>query len=376
MTRVGTMCAALAITAMVGCATPGAPLPPSLDLPKPVSDLRATRMGDQVTLNWTLPTETTDKQRIRRLGATVVCRAVQPVPNPAPNVAPETKNTCAETVATVAPSALKTTPAENKGTVTATFTDKLREQLEQQHPAGAAEYAVRVENTRGRDAGWSNTARVPLAPTSPPPADFQAQPSRAGILLTWTPGSQQAEGINVSIAGYRVERTQPIAATPDEKLFVESTSPNNGRLLDSTFEWGKTYSYRIAAVTAVYVGTERTAQVQGAWSEPHEVAMRDVFPPAQPAGVQAVYTAAGAQQFIDLTWMPSSDPDLAGYNVYRRTAGSEPVKISRELVKSPAYRDNDISAGARYFYSVSAVDLRGNESAKSPEARESVPKQP
>src|SRR5438067_11853732 len=150
---------------LAGCATPGAPLPPSLDLPKPVTDLRATRMGDQVTLTWTLPTETTDKQRIRRLGATVVCRAVQPVASQASgNASPQTTNNCVETVATVAPNALQTTPAENKGTVTATFTDKLPEQLQQQHPAGAAEYAIRVENTRGRDAGLSNTVRVPLVP--------------------------------------------------------------------------------------------------------------------------------------------------------------------------------------------------------------------
>ena len=283
---------------------------------------------------------------------------------------------CVQVVATIPPSALQTIPTQNKGNTTANFADELPQSLEQQHPAGAADYAIGVENTRGRDAGLSNVARVPLAPTSPPPADFKTEPSRAGILLTWTPGTQHAENISVSIAGYRIERTQPGAGVPDEKLFVESTSPNNGRLLDSTFEWGKTYSYRIAAVTAVYSGTERTAEVQGAWSEPREVTMRDIFPPTQPSGVQAVYTAAGAQQFIDLTWMPSSDSDLAGYNVYRRTADSSPVKINREPVKSPAYRDSNIIAGAQYFYSVSAVDLRGNESAKSAEASESVPKQP
>src|SRR5437764_13490555 len=120
MTQVGTMCAALAITAMAGCATPGAPLPPSLDLPKPVTDLRATRMGDQVTLTWTLPSETTDKQRIRRLGATVVCRAVQLVASQASASAlPETTKTCAGTVATITSSALQTTAAQDKGAVVA-----------------------------------------------------------------------------------------------------------------------------------------------------------------------------------------------------------------------------------------------------------------
>jgi fibronectin type 3 domain-containing protein len=68
-----------------------------------------------------------------------------------------------------------------------------------------------------------------------------------------------------------------------------------------------------------------------------------------------------------------SDADLAGYNVYRRAAGEEPVRLSAESVKTPAFRDNGVVAGKKYLYSVSAVDERGNESARSEEAEESVP---
>ena len=45
------------------CATIGPPQPPSLDLPKPPTDLRAVRKGDRVILTWTAPTVTTDRQR-------------------------------------------------------------------------------------------------------------------------------------------------------------------------------------------------------------------------------------------------------------------------------------------------------------------------
>jgi fibronectin type 3 domain-containing protein len=99
----------------------------------------------------------------------------------------------------------------------------------------------------------------------------------------------------------------------------------------------------------------------------------DVFPPAVPTGVQAVYSGLSQQKFIDLTWAPVTDADLAGYNVYRREEGTQPMKISSELVKTPAFRDANIQAGHKYFYSVSAVDLRGNDSAKSAEASEQVP---
>jgi len=42
-------------------------------------------------------------------------------------------------------------------------------------------------------------------------------------------------------------------------------------------------------------------------------------------------------------------------------------------VKSPAFRDMNVTPGHTYFYSVSAIDVRGNESAHSAEASESVP---
>ena len=70
---------ALAVTALLtSCASTGAPLPPSLELPKPPSDLRGARKGDKVTLVWTRPTETTDHQTVRHLGSSRICRSKEP----------------------------------------------------------------------------------------------------------------------------------------------------------------------------------------------------------------------------------------------------------------------------------------------------------
>jgi fibronectin type 3 domain-containing protein len=68
-----------------------------------------------------------------------------------------------------------------------------------------------------------------------------------------------------------------------------------------------------------------------------------------------------------------TDVDLDGYDVYRREEGSAAVKINGEPLKTPAYRDVSVASGKKYRYSVSAVDVRGNESAHSEEASESVP---
>src|SRR5271167_645832 len=69
----------IAITALclllASCAQLGPPLPPSLELPKPPTDLRAIRKGNRVTLSWSEPTLTTDRQSVRYIGPTLVCRS-------------------------------------------------------------------------------------------------------------------------------------------------------------------------------------------------------------------------------------------------------------------------------------------------------------
>ena len=76
---------------------------------------------------------------------------------------------------------------------------------------------------------------------------------------------------------------------------------------------------------------------------------------------------------MDIVWSPDTSADLAGYNVYRHEEGGQPEKLNAEPVKTPAYRDAAVQSGKKYFYSVTAVDVRGNESAQSEEASESVP---
>jgi len=44
-------------------------------------------------------------------------------------------------------------------------------------------------------------------------------------------------------------------------------------------------------------------------------------------------------------------------------------------VQVSSYRDENVEAGKTYFYTVLAVDLRGNQSTRSAEAHETVPKQ-
>lgn len=156
-------------------------------------------------------------------------------------------------------------------------------------------------------------------------------------------------------------------------IVVGDVEPSaRGSYLDKTFEWEKKYEYRITTLTQVESHGIKTG-VEGEDSKPVEVFTRDIYPPAQPAGLQAVFSSVGQKPFIDLTWAPNTESDLAGYNVFRRSQGKPPEKLNQQLVQVSSFRDENVKPGEKYIYSVSAVDLRGNESPLSAVASETVP---
>lgn len=350
----------LAPLMLTACATIGPPQPPSLDLPKPPSDLRASRKGDRVTLTWTLPTSTTDRQTIRSLGPTRICRGI--------GVLKE----CGKPVGQTAP--LLKLPANNSNQKReGSYTDTLPASIEIESPDAFATYAVEVLNREGRGAGLSNQMRVALLPAASPPEDFRAAVTKEGIVLRW---SRNVSKVGPEAPGYylyRIYRRSEESAQWSLISELRAGGENDTALTDASMEWEKTYLYRINTVNVLDVPNQPKIEVEGDDSPEVQVFADDVFPPAVPSELQAVFSGPGQKPFIDLVWAPVTDADLAGYNVYRREEGAAAIKLNAELDKTPAYRDTAVEAGRHYFYAVSAVDERGNESAHSQEAREAVP---
>jgi hypothetical protein len=366
---------ALILTVMfTACATIGPPLPPSLELPKAPTDLRASRKGDRVILSWTIPSVTTDRKTIRNLGPTRICRGLEtkltqcgvPVGEAAAQA-----NLVAQTNSIPPKSSTSSKPSKLK--VSGSYTDSLPAQLESDNSSGFITYAVEVLNTDRRGAGLSNQVRVSLAPTLPPPRDFAARVTGGGVVLTWT-NDVRSENPDAAIRYvYRVYRR--LEGSQQETVVgeVSSVGATESELTDSNIEWEKTYEYRVETVTVIAQEKQAVLQIEGDDSPVAKVFADDVFPPAVPSGLQAVFSGPGQKLFIDLVWAPVADVDLDGYNIYRHEEGAVAVKLNSVLVKTPAYRDENVVSGKRYFYSVSAVDVRGNESARSEEAGETVP---
>jgi fibronectin type 3 domain-containing protein len=342
----------LLIAGLTSCGTPGAPLPPSLGIPKPVSDLRAERKGATVALAWSAPSDTTDGVLIRKPGTMQLSRTVGPTSSVIADLPLEPSLKQDQAPAPSATDSLSTLLPGN----TADF----------------AVYSVIATSSSGKGAGPGNAVSVPLVPTADPPQRVSAKAVPLGISLSWDQSwpPQNQTHLTAQFA-YRIMRKEEGAQAP---VMVQQVNAGSSTMafVDTGIEWQKHYDYWITPVTLWQQGGKK-GEVEGSDSQVVSVFANDIFPPAAPSGLQAVFSGMPQQLYIDLTWTPNTEPDLAGYNVYRRVADEAPVKINSDLVKTPSFRDANVKAGTKYFYTVSAVDLRGNESVKSTETSEAVP---
>ena len=345
---------------LTGCGTPGAPQLPSLQLARPVDDLTASRKGDKVQLEWTLPRKNTDRTLVKNIPESRICRHDGTALMSTCTIVGTAQNPKIEE---------KRKGGPNPPAIHMKYVDILPAELGVQNPDGFVRYAVEIMNTRDRSAGLSNQLLIPVAPTPPPPEHFSVKVEADGVLIAWTDATATTppRGLNYR---YRIERSP---AGANAYIAVADVEPEtDGFYLDKTFAWETKYDYRFTTVTEVHSqGVDMS--VEGDDSQPVTTFTRDIYPPAEPTGLQAVFSSVGQKAFVDLTWAPNLEGDVAGYNVFRSLNGEEPIKLNQQPVPIPSFRDDKVVPGKTYHYSVSAVDLRGNESPRSAETTETVP---
>ena len=350
--------ALLAASSIIGCGAPGAPQPPSLNLPLPVANLSAVRIGDAVRLTWTVSTRTTDRVALKHPVTARVCRAVG-------------TGSCTNIARLTLPPA-----------AAGAYTDTLPPELT--HPPDRLlRYEVALVNHAGKSAGPSNVV-YSAAGAAPAALTGLTWLMRSdGVLLSWAPSSEPERTVTFHLE--RVLLTAPPADQVRAAAFGPSTPPaaqalvvhgrdgvDPGRAVDTSIGFNQRYRYVVERVASLELDGHEV-EIQGAPSEAIEVTTKDTFPPAVPQGLEAVADTAGAA--IDLSWTPDSESDLAAYHVYRRDAqGGEPAQRIATSNGEPSFRDTSVQPGHTYAYSVSAIDQSGNESKPSAEVEETLPR--
>lgn len=368
-----------------GCASPGAPKPPSLGLPEPVRDLTATRVGDLVELRFSVPSRTTDGLLLRsgplqgvvcrQVTATAPCQAIAPAQEP-----------------------LLQIPGPGSSPALATWTDRLTAQLAT-GPARILGYRLELRNAAGHSAGYSDPAFTGAGAAPPEVQAFTAQGTRKGVLLTWTPvpgGGEillqrkqldlaPAEGKSGTGKGggtvakassrFGLAPARPRAEPGVTWLQAQPGNPSAAQTMDGTVVEGVRYRYMAVRRTTAQVGG-RTVELRSAPSNAAEIAWHDVYPPAMPQGLTAAgFRATSAGQdttattyAVDLIWQPVEDPRVTGYLVSRTAMSAAgkpqgaPERLTAEPVTTPAFHDATAHPGQNYRYQVTTVDARGNTS--------------
>jgi fibronectin type 3 domain-containing protein len=87
----------------------------------------------------------------------------------------------------------------------------------------------------------------------------------------------------------------------------------------------------------------------------------EATPPTVPLGLNST----AGDKMVQLDWTDNGDADLHSYKVYRSTTSGSGYSAIASGLTASAYTDATVANGVTYFYTVTAVDTSGGESAKS-----------
>ncbi|MGE5177036.1 MAG: hypothetical protein ACM3JJ_11765 [Hyphomicrobiales bacterium] len=89
---------------------------------------------------------------------------------------------------------------------------------------------------------------------------------------------------------------------------------------------------------------------------------RIVTPDNPPYRVEGVYSVTGDGQ-VTIYWTENQESDIAYYKIYRNFSSTGTFTLIGTAT-APPYVDHDVTNGTTYYYALSAVDDRGQESAE------------
>ena len=294
-----------------GCGYVGPVLPPSPEIPTPITDLAAIERGDKILVTFTTPSRTTDGVAITHFSyieLQVNETRIYSVDLPSPSDRDDPQ-----------PKAISyTIPVSD-------FTGR--------HIAVTAHAAVKKS---GHFSAWSKPAVLNvLTPLTQPVV--KAEASAAGIVLDW-PASAAAQ--------YRIQRQGP-----SDKQPIDLATVNETHYVDVSAQYDTEYRYTVIA---------KQENAESLPSEPLTFSAKDIYPPAVPAGL----TVLAGPDAIDLSWQRNAEPDFQGYYVYRST-NNGPYERQGAINSLPTYVDHNVEHGKTYTYKITALDKKNNESAQS-----------
>ncbi|OEJ59975.1 hypothetical protein BGM19_20285 [Streptomyces agglomeratus] len=214
---------------------------------------------------------------------------------------------------------------------------------------------------------WTGAANVKFgyAPRTSATVDTVKPLVPAGTTVTYSTAATStkvswAKNVEMDLAGYRVYRRLKGASYPATPIATTTSTSYTDTAVPKD---GNVYYYEVRAYDKAGNASSGTADLG--------VTTVDRTAPAAPKGVEDNWTMEYPDE-ITLYWDGNTEPDLAGYRVYRSTSSTVALtaenRMTGDTLSSGGYTGPLPQTGDVYYYVVTAVDTHGNESVASHKA--------
>lgn len=182
-----------------------------------------------------------------------------------------------------------------------------------------------------------------------PPNNFDAVNFGENVKLTWSRNSEPDVFACYVYRGTSADNMEIISPAVFDTVWIDSTKSLSGRT---------SYVYAVAAMN-------NSQLMSGLSNKAGTKPMRSAFVEAPP-GISVIRDGSKAI----LRWPDAkiSNPQIAGYMVFRKTENENFVQLNNSLVQSNYFEDQLPDIQKNYTYTVSTVDDFGNISDPSPVA--------
>lgn len=340
---------------LLSCGRKGDPRVPVRYIPGPVEDLVAAPKENTVLLSWKRPEKNEDGTPIKDLAGFLILRAE----------IEEGIGECRCEYLKIRMIDLdKPEPAIIEGEKTI-FLDK-GEDLSPPGLSYGKTYGYKVFSiNKSKILSKEKEARVSLSVPPGPPERLRAIAGEGKVTLSWDPPKYKIDGSELTdLKGYNLYRGTEKGIYGDEPV-------NPGLILSLTYtdkglKNNKSYYYIVKAVN-----TLTPPWNEGPSSNEISVTPQKLTPPAPPKRLIAV----PAEGKVFLTWDENTEPELAGYKVYRSLSPKTGyILITPEPIIKTTFIDINVVPNIKYYYRVTAVDNapKPNESLSSNEAEAEI----
>jgi len=317
-----------------GCGVKNPPVAPESTRPGPVTDLNAWPREGGIHLGWSSPTKNVGGSRLEDLLGFRVFRQSRPLtPSPCPD--------CPAKFEPVAEIDVEYPRGAQVGGGRVLWRDMT---LKPQHEYT---YIVRAYNSYKSPSPESNPATIFWDDPPISPSAVRVQSEDKALILSWEFSPRLVNGKEMTdLSGFNIYRR-----FKGERfgLFPLNSVPiPEKRYLDGVLENGKQYEYEVRAVRNF-----RGTLIEGLSSAVASGIPEKRTPPSPPTGL----VAAAQKDGIALRWDPNPEPDIAGYNLFRRDRGeNEFTKINPQLITENYFLDREADPKKSYLYRLTAVD--------------------